>query len=288
MSAPELEGEREVDLARWRAALVAWWWLPVGGLVLGVLAGALLSLGGGSTYKAKALMTLGQPFSPTGGAPVNGLITNPRTVGEIIRSESAIKQAAAKSGLRPGELRGHVSTSSITSAQARANATPIVTVEVTGTKPARVEKAANALTAIVIARISGDYVQSKEKSLETQLLTLTKQVTSVNARIAALTKSLASARKNGLNQLDQLVLVNLLDNAEARLGGLIQAQSLAQQQLALARNIESPRVVQPAAAVKSAARSRRNSTLVGALIGLILGAIAAIVVDARAPRARPS
>jgi hypothetical protein len=279
-------GEREVDLARWRAALVTWWWLPVGGLVVGALAGAVLALGGGSTYKAEALMTLGQPFSPTGGAPVNGLITNPRTVGEIIRSESAIKQAAARSGLRPAELRGHISTTSITSAQARANATPIVTVEVTGSKPARVEKAANALTAVVIDRISGDYVQSKEKSLKTQLATLTKQVDSVNARIAALTTSLGSAKKNGLNQLDQLVLVNLLDSAEARLGGLIQAQSLAQQQLALARNIESPRVVQPAAAVKSTARSRRNSILVGAAIGLLLGAIAAIVWDARAPASR--
>jgi hypothetical protein len=284
MTGADYEGEREVDLARWRAALVAWWWLPVGGLVVCAVAGALLSLGGGSTYRAQALMTLGQPFSPSGGSPVNGLITNPRTVGEIIRSESAIEQAAARSGLRPGQLRGHVSTSSITSAQARANATPLVTVEVTGAKPARVEKAADALTAVVIDRISGDYVRSKEKALATQLTTLTKQVKSVNARIAALTRSLTSGPKTGLTQLDQLVLVNLLDSAEARLGGLIQAQSFAQQQLALARNIESPRVVQPAAAVKSAARSRRNSILVGALIGLILGAAAAIVVDARTPR----
>jgi len=37
--------------------------------------------------------------------------------------------------------------------------------------------------------------------------------------------------------------------------------------------------------VKAAARSRRNSILVGALIGLILGAIAAIAVDARGVRA---
>jgi hypothetical protein len=284
MTGADYEGEREVDLARWRTALVAWWWLPVGGLVVGALAGAMLSLGGGSTYKAQALMTLGQPFSPSGGSPVNGLITNPRTVGEIIRSESAIRHAAARSGLRPGQLRGHVSTSSITSAQARANATPLVTVEVTGAKPARVEKAADALAAVVIDRISGDYVRSKQKALATQLTTLTKQVKSVNARIAALTKSLGSGPKTGLTQLDQLVLVNLLDSAEARLGGLIQAQSFAQQQLALARNIESPRVVQPAAAVKSAARSRRNSILVGALIGLILGGVAAIAVDARTPR----
>ena len=41
-------------------------------------------------------------------------------------------------------------------------------------------------------------------------------------------------------------------------------------------------MIQPAAAVKSVGRSRNNSILVAALIGLILGTVAAIVVDARA------
>src|SRR3954447_19191927 len=154
MSGTQYEGEREVDLGRWRRAVVAWWWLPVAGLLVGGLVGAILSLGGSESYEARALLSLGQPFSPSG-APVNGLITNPRTVGEIIRSESALKAAAARAGVSPGSLRGHVSTASITS-EARANAQPLVTVEVTGSKPRRVEEAANALTAIVIERISGD------------------------------------------------------------------------------------------------------------------------------------
>jgi len=280
----DYEAEREVDLARWRAALVAWWWLPVAGLVVGGLVGAALSLSSGSTYRAKTLLSLGQPFSPNGGAPVNGLITNPRTVGEIIRSESAIRAAAARAGLTPGQLRGRVATTSILGTQARANAQPLVTVEVTGAKPVRVERASNALAAIVIERISGDYVQQKINSFTTQLKTLNVQVASVNRRIAALTKALSQADKNGLSQIDQLVLVNLLDTSEARLGGLIQAQSLAQQQLALAKNVESPRVVQAAAAVKTTARSRRTSIIIGAIIGLLIGAVAAIVVDTRAAR----
>lgn len=284
----DYEAEREVDLGRWRAALVAWWWLPVAGLVLGGIVGAVLSLSAGSTYRAKTLLSLGQPFSPNGGAPVNGLITNPRTVGEIIRSESAIRVAAERAGLRPGQLRGRIATTSILGTQARANAQPLVTVEVTGSKPVAAERAANALSAIVIERISGDYVQQKINSFTTQLKTLNVQVASVNRRIAALTAALNAADKNGLSQIDQLVLVNLLDTSEARLGGLIQAQSLAQQQLALAKNVESPRVVQTAAAVKTTARSRRTSIIVGAIIGLLIGAIAAIVADARAPRPRPA
>ena len=68
--------EREVDLGRWRRALVALWWIPVAGLVLGAIVGVLFSFRGGTVYKATALISLGQPTSP-GGALVNGLRHEP-------------------------------------------------------------------------------------------------------------------------------------------------------------------------------------------------------------------
>ena len=71
------------------------------------------------------------------------------------------------------------------------------------------------------------------------------------------------------------------DNAETRLGNLIAQQETLQQQLAFATQVESARIVTKAAAVKSSPRSKTSSLLIGALIGLLLGAIAAIVVDAR-------
>ena len=66
MTAPRTDelAEREVDLARWRRALVALWWLPVAGLVLGAIVGVLFSFRGGTSYKASALISLGQPVSP--------------------------------------------------------------------------------------------------------------------------------------------------------------------------------------------------------------------------------
>src|SRR3954452_23517825 len=113
MSQIDYDAEREVDLARWRAAVAARWGLLVAGVIAGGLVGAVLSLGGGSVYKASALMSLGQPFSPTGSAPVNSFATNPRAVSEIVRSESAIKQAAAAAHVGPGALRGHVSVGTV-------------------------------------------------------------------------------------------------------------------------------------------------------------------------------
>ena len=50
MTAPQFDAEREVDLARWRRAVVALWWLPVAGLVIGAIAGVLYSFRGGTNY----------------------------------------------------------------------------------------------------------------------------------------------------------------------------------------------------------------------------------------------
>jgi hypothetical protein len=54
--------------------------------------------------------------------------------------------------------------------------------------------------------------------------------------------------------------------------------------LLLAQKVESPQVIIHAVAEKTAARSHRNATAVGALIGLILGGIAALLWDPVARR----
>ena len=52
-----------------------------------------------------------------------------------------------------------------------------------------------------------------------------------------------------------------------------------QQQLALAKNVERAQVINPAAATQVTARSARNSALVGGLVGLLLGAVAALLAE---------
>ena len=53
----------------------------------------------------------------------------------------------------------------------------------------------------------------------------------------------------------------------------------ARQLLALAEDVEQSRVVQPAVAREASATSRRNAAAVGALIGLLLGGLAAVLAD---------
>ena len=49
--------------------------------------------------------------------------------------------------------------------------------------------------------------------------------------------------------------------------------------MTLATEVEQARIVEPATAVKTTARSGRNSALVGALIGLLLSCAAALLAD---------
>jgi uncharacterized protein involved in exopolysaccharide biosynthesis len=95
-------------------------------------------------------------------------------------------------------------------------------------------------------------------------------------RIAQLERAV---NEEGLSALDKLVLVSSLDNAQQRRGQLLDLQSDVRQQLALAENVEKAQVVEPAAAVKTTARSGRNGALVGGLIGLLLGCAAALLAD---------
>ena len=60
---------------------------------------------------------------------------------------------------------------------------------------------------------------------------------------------------------------------------MVRDLNIARQLLSLAENVELSRVVQPAVAVRTSATSRRNAAAVGALAGLLLGALAAIVAD---------
>jgi uncharacterized protein involved in exopolysaccharide biosynthesis len=284
MASPELDAEREVDLARWRRALSALWWLPVGGLIVGAIVGVLYSFRGGTTYKATALISLGQPTSP-GGALVPSYGTNPRAVSQIVSGAAYQEQAANAADMRPSALRGHVSVGTVGSAGAGATrTTPLISLTVTGAHGKNVAAAANALAKIVVKHTTASYVSTKISTFQKTLDNVEKQLNGLTAQLNVINKALAAAKH--LDPLQQLVIVGQQNNAETRQGNLIAQQETLQQQLAFAKKVEAAVVVEPAAAVKASAHSRGTSLVVGALIGLILGAIAAIAGESRLRRTR--
>ena len=278
------DAEREVDLRALWVRLAARWWFPLGGLVVGAIVGVLLSAGGGTTFEAKTLLYLGQPFTP--GGQIQSLATNPLTVSEIVRSEAVLAQTARASGLRVGQLRGHVRTRAVTAStptQTKSNTSPLQEIIVDGPSRVKAEKAAAAFAQAVISQLAG-YVDTKITLLNGQIAYDRESLKSANARIQAALRLQQQALKSKSLALSDRFLIQANANAslnfyEARQTNLRNDLTNAQQALSVAGQVERSRVVEPAVAVETSARNRRTSLLVGALIGLLLGCLAAYLAD---------
>lgn len=278
----DLDAEREVDLRSWWGRIVDRWWLPAGGAVAGVVLGVLVSLGGGDVFQASTLLYVGQPFAPNGGGQIQSLQTNPKTVSEIVRSESAIRAAATAAGMRPGQLRGNVATKTITTPGQPRAVSPLQEITVQAATRAKAEAAANALAGQVIEVVS-PFVARKIELLEEQISADDAGIEAANKRIADALQQQQAARDESLSLTDRLLIQananSILQFYEGRLNSLRIDRTNAEQLLSLARQVEESRVVQEAAAVRTSATGSRNSAVVGGLIGLLLGALAAIVAD---------
>ena len=278
------DAEREVDLRSAWSRLAARWWLPVGGLVAGVILGILVSLGSSQVYKAETLLYLGQPFTPGGAGQIQSLATNPKTVSETIRSEAALEKAARAADMRLGQLRGNVTSSAVTTAGQLKTVSPLVTIQVLAPTRAKASKAADSLAASVIGQVS-PYVVEKITELEQQIANNEQQLAEVDRRIAIATQqqNLALAPDSPLSLTEKLLVSTnsnaTINSAEGRRASIQSDLTSARQLLSLAENVERSRIVLPAAARKASATSRRNAAAVGGLIGLLLGGLAAIVAD---------
>jgi capsular polysaccharide biosynthesis protein len=274
---PDLEAEREVDLRKHWNAILVHWWLPLAGLAIGIVIGYLISLGGSQVYRARAVVYLGQPLSQSG-VQVQSQATNPSTVRQIVTSETTIDQVAREVGLKPSQLRGHISTQAVSGNITRLGQNPLVSIAVTGKLRAKVARAANRLAnAVVTSPALASYSTTKIENLQLQ-------VDQEKAALALLARNIkaqqdALGNASGLSTSERLI-------ALGQLNGLVQQQLVTtdqlttnQQQLALAKDVEAPKVNTFATATKTTARSRRNTVLVAALIGLILGIVAALVWD---------
>jgi uncharacterized protein involved in exopolysaccharide biosynthesis len=277
------DAEREVDLRSVWERITARWWLPVAGLVIGAVLGVLASSASGEVFNAKTLLYLGQPFTTSGGGQIQSLATNPKTVSQIIRSEYALRRAAAASGLRVGQLRGHVTSAAVVSAGQGKNVSPLVEVTVDAAAGHKAEKAADSLASTVISVVS-TYVDQKIDLLNRQIASSKQELSDIDKRVSdAVAQQQAVIADKTISSTDKLIAINTYNNtisfSEQRRGTVQQELFQNQQLLSLAENVEKSKIVQPAAATKTTATSRRNAAAIGALIGLLLGALAAAVAD---------
>ena len=275
---PDLEPEREVDFSGYLDALVARWWLPVAGLIVGAAIGYFLALGSKDVYRAQATVYVGTPYGPNG-TVLNTPATNPNTVGRIARGQDTLQQVAQSSGMSERELRAGVSTRPIKSGAPKTAPNQLYAVTVEGPRRGEVTAATNAIADRVVTQ-TGGYARQKISTLKQQLASDQRQLDAID-----LLSNQVRTQLNNVSPTERLSLGTLLLTMEQRRGTLEQDQSQARQVLAQAEQVELPRVIDRGVAAKTTARSPRNSVVVAGLIGLIIGLFAALLWDPISARA---
>lgn len=258
------EAEQEVDFGRYRRLIAARWWVPAAGLVAGAVIGYLVALGGSQVFNATATLYLGQPYSSSGTQPLQSVQTNPSTVKQIAHAESVLSLVASQCKAKPVLFRGGISTQSVAGNISKNGQTPLVTLTVQSKKRKVASCAANALAHAVVEKL-GAFANQKIKNFQQQIDVLNTDINAINGGL----------RGSGLGTTDKLVLQTRLTTDQTQKLTLTQLL----QQAAL---VEKPSVLTGAHATRVTARSRRNSVVVAALIGLVLGAIVALMWDGAA------
>lgn len=283
---PDPDAEQEVDFGRYWWRIVGHWWVVAAGLILGVVIGYLVSLGGGTTYQAKATVFLGQPLTPSGNAQIQSLQTNPSTVSQIVKSQSVVLATADKVGVPPGQLRSGISTKAVAGSLSKVGQTQLVEVSVRGPWKRQSAEAANILARTVVERVSG-YADTKIEQYTALKDSLDEQIASSDEAIQSYQDAIADA--TGLSSAERLVLVGLLQSEQQQRSQLVQLRTETELSLSLARDVERGQLVTAAASSKVAAKSRRSSIVVGGVIGLVVGLLGALLWEpvgrrfARAP-----
>ena len=255
------------------------------GLVAGLVVGYLVSLGThSSTYKATALVYLGQPLAPDGAAPVSSAPTTLGLVSNLVASAATVREVAGKSGLKAGRLSGHITTKPVLGITAAKVGTPapLLAITVDGSPPRKIADAANRLAAVG-GRLGLGLLEGEDREAEgadrLRRPVDRPEQRPLRDRAAAAAgdprRQVALARPRSCScsrTSTRRSSPSSSGSASSRPTG-----SSAQQFLSLAQNVEKAGIRSPAVAVKTAGANSRTGAAVGGLIGLIIGILAALL-----------
>lgn len=263
------EAEQDVDFARYGRMLAVRWWLLAAGLVAGAVIGYLISLGGTQVYSATATLYLGQPLTASGNSQLQTLQTNPSSVGTLAHSVQIDQGVGDRCSASVSQFRKGISTQAVTGYLSKNGQSPLVQLTVQAKKATVSQCVANRLARIVVKKL-GTYAFGKINNFKAQIAADNKDIATFQAAIA----------NPDISPTDKLILETTLRSDQQ---DKISATSF----LLQAEQVEAPHIASGASAQKITARSRRNTVVVSALIGLILGVLAALLWDRVVPRLTP-
>jgi len=137
-------------------------------------------------------------------------------------------------------------------------------------------EAANLLGQTVVDRVSS-YPDAKIELLENLLEGQQQELEAIDTSVEGYRDAIENDQ--ALSGAERLVLVSLLDNAQQERGRLLEQKTQTELSLAVAREVERADIVTRATASRVAARGRSTSMIVGAVLGLLVGVILALLWD---------
>jgi len=281
------------DIGSWMTLLARNWWVIVGLVVLGVVAGVVLTLVSPKEYTATSSVYIGQTTDANGN-PMAGLNSNTKAANQLAISQAVLNEAAKRAGMgiTASLLRREVTLETPSSTiKTTTSAVNIVVISVTDTKPARAAAAANALAEVLLERIGGG-VEEKIALFEAQLTANRKALTSSVARSHAAQQGLVAIARGGGTAGEKaaasapyVAIVQAAATEQEALESSIQRTELL---LLTTKVVERPRILHEAAIPDSpSGPDMRLNVAAGALAGLVIGVFAAFGRQRLAGRGAP-
>ena len=246
---------------------------------------------GHTRYSAQTLISLGTPYTATGGAAItSAFCTSPVAPATLIKQDEIREAAERAAGLKVGALKGHASSQAVAGAVTRLNFTPAVNIIVQGPwKGATTAVAADALAGGVRSACS-KYGLVREQTTKDRLERELSEQAHLNDRLDQAQDLLAKVQADtSLSATDRLlaatVAANTLSNVTQRQNQLDQFIGDDQSLLAQVRQVELTQIITHARASKVTAGGKSAglgvAIVLGALAGIALALLSYAVVPTR-------
>ena len=281
----------EIALGVYVRRVLRRWWIVVAAIVVAVAIALAGSSSGHTTYRAQTLISLGTPYTATGGAAItSAFCTSPVAPATLIKQDDIRLAAERASGLE-GKLKGHVSSQPVAGAVTKLNFTPAVNIIVQGPFPG--DKTARAADAYAegVRRACSKYALERSTTTANRLEREQAEQKTLDLRLAQAQELLAKVQGNAsLSANDRLlaatVAANTLSNVIQRQNQLDQFIGEDESLLEQIRYVELTQIITHAHASKVTAGGKSGSIGVAVVLGALAGVALALLSYVVAPERR--
>lgn len=296
---PPVQPAGEVRVTEYFRRALRRWYVIVFAVVASVLLVFLHGVSGATKQSAAtASVYLGQPFTPGGASVITQTpLSNPSISIQHVTAPQQIAAAAKAAGIDNRRLRSHVSVLASGGASASGGKTvtgggpPTIAITVEGPwTRQKSQKAANALAQSLID-FANRYTAKKTTLIADRVELEKTELATVLAAQKQARKNMAIIAASNADPLSKVAaespLVTVLSTAADQIGTLTVNLTNDQVALVATKDIESAQFIAQATGHSVSAATRRNSLIIAAMVGLIVGTGLALAWEALAARPRP-